>query len=194
MNEPKKIKAASIGEFLKKAFATAITEMEEMVAKRDSGTAPTPSPEPPALVALAHWRISNARGYARFFMALMDLAPVDSSLQIEGNPYPDVEEGLRPWLTEPSQKTGRFWRTPAKYVLPVTIENMATLARLAENHAEHEVADHFVVLCGGSPILHWDDAPSDPIYVSGSLDEGKVAQFTTTLGGRMKKEAGSSNA
>ena len=194
MNEPKKIKAASIAEFLRKAFAPAITQMEENVAKRSSGTAPTPSPEPPALFAQDHWQISNARGYPRFFTALTDLVPADSSLQIEGNPYPDVEEGLRPWLTEPSQKTGRFWRTLAKYALPVTIENMATLARLAENHAEPEVADHFVVLCGGSPILHWYDAPSDPIYVSGSLDEGKVAQFTTTLGGRMKKEAGSTSA
>jgi hypothetical protein len=194
MNEQKKIKAVSIGEFLKKAFAPAIAEMEEMATKRDSGTAPTPSPEPPALCAQTHWRISNARGYPRFFIALIDFVPTDSSLQIEGNPYPDVEEGLRPWLTEPSQKTGRFWRTLAKYVLPVTIENMSTLARLAENHAEPEVADHFAVLCGGSPILHWYDAPSDPIYVSGSLDEGKVARFATTLGGKMKKEAGSTSA
>jgi hypothetical protein len=40
----------------------------------------------------------------------------------------------------------------------------------------------------------WYDAPSDPIYVSSSLDEEKVAQFTTTMGGKMKKEAGSTSA
>jgi hypothetical protein len=191
MNEPEKDEAASIGAFLKKAFAPAISEMEEMLAKRNGEGAPTPPPEPPRLFAQPHWLISGVSGFGGFFGALTQLVPPGSSLRIEGNPYPDVEEGLRPWLTDPSRKTGRFWRTLAKYVLPVTTDNMAELARMAARHAEPEVADHFQVLYEDEPILHWYDAPSDPIYVSDSLDEAKIAMFAQAIGGTMKKEAGS---
>jgi len=193
MNEPEKGEAASFADFLKKAFEPAISEMEDMIAKRNRDGISTPPQEPPSLFAQPHWLISSVGGFSAFFGALTELVPPGSSLRIEGNPYPDVEQGLRPWLREPSQKTGRFWRTLAKYDLPVTVDNMAELARLAQNHAEPEVADHFVVMHEDEPILHWYDAPSDPIYVSDSLDEAKVARFAQALGGEMKKEAGSAS-
>ena len=194
MTEPDKIEAASVREFLKKAFAPAISETEDMIKKQDESSAAVPMPEPLGLFAETHWLVSKAQGFPAFFTALIELVPPDSVLQIDGNPCPDVGEGLRPWLKEPSKKTGRFWRTLAKYIVPVTPENMAVLARLAENHAEPEVASQFLVLIRDEQILAWHDAPSDPIYVSGLMEEMKVARFAKHLGASITKETGSTSA
>jgi hypothetical protein len=147
--------------------------------------------EPLKLFAEAHWIVSGRVAFIDFFSALVHLAPAGSVLQIEGNPYPDVEEGLEPWLYEESKKVAWLFRTAAKYSVPVTPENMTVLAQLAEHHAEPEVADHFILWHGDEQILNWYDAPSDPIYLAYLLKEERVALFAGNLGAVMKREAGS---
>ena len=147
--------------------------------------------EPLKLFAEAHWLVSCRVAFIDFFSALAHLAPAGSVLQIEGNPYPDVEEGLQPWLNEPSKRVAWLFRAAAKYSVPVTPENMSILAQLAEHHAEPEVADHFILWHGDEQILNWYDAPSDPMYLSFLLEEERVALFAGKLGTVMKREAGS---
>ena len=151
-------------------------------------------PPPPApaqnFFSGPHMIIADARGYPAFFAALGELVPPGSVLQLEGHPHADVDVGLQPWRKAQFSTTERFWRTLPKYVVPITAENMLTLARLAENHPGPEVADHVLVLHGDEQLLHWYDAPSDPIHISGTVDAEKVARFAQRLGATLEKIPG----
>lgn len=176
-------------EFMEKKVASALSEALTMIQKwsEENQHNHAPASDPPSLFEKPHWLVSTAKDYMAFFQALADLAPEGSLLQISGSPDPDVEEGLRQWLKEPSQQIIESWRTSALYEVPITSDNMATLARLAQNHAEPEVADQFLVFHGEVLILHWYDAPEDPIYICSSTPEAKVEQFAQRLGATLKK-------
>jgi hypothetical protein len=192
MNETDKINKADLREFMEKKVAPAFSEALSLIQKWSEENHPDnqPSSDPPSLFEEQHWLVTNDKDYIAFFNALVDLAPDGSLLQISGSPDPDVEEVLRQWLKEPSQQIIGRWRTSAIYEAPITSENMATLARLAQNHAEPEVADQFLVFHGEVLILHWHDAPVDPIYISCSMPESKVSLFAERLDATLKKEPG----
>ena len=192
MNETDKVNEADLREFMEKKVAPSFMEAFSMIQKWSEENHPNnqPASDPPSLFEEPHWLVTRAKDYIAFFNALADLAPDGSLLQISGSPDPDVEEVLRQWLKEPSQQIIEHWRTSAIYEAPITSENMATLARLAQNHAEPEVAEQFLVFHGEVLILHWYDAPADPICISCSMPESKVSQFAERLGATVKKEPG----
>ena len=192
MNESDKDNHAPIHDFLKQAFDPAFKEAKEFLQTHPASNISPANTNPvsPTLFAEPHWLVTGAKGFIEFFAALEYLVPIGSVLQIEGNPDPDVEEGLRLWLRDSPKMVGQFWQTPAKYIVPITIDNMTALAKLADKHAEPEVADHFLVLHGNELLLHWYDAPSDPIYISCILEEANTAHFSERLNAQMKKMDG----
>ncbi|UCH36263.1 MAG: hypothetical protein JSV65_07890 [Armatimonadota bacterium] len=132
-----------------------------------------------------HWEVSSTKDYREFFRALPDLVPEGSVLYLEGCA---LAREIRLYAyTRAARETskvamGTIWPRPKVLHIPVTRENLAGLAQLAEHHAEPEVADHVHVYKGDEVLLEWYDAPDHPLSISTEIPEDKVMQFCARLG------------
>jgi hypothetical protein len=133
-----------------------------------------------------HWRIRGVSELSRFFSAMTALAPPSALLALgDGAWTTEVVERLRgmsvpttavdppPYVTE-----FRTW-----FAVPVTTNNMESLAMLSETRAEIEVALHVLLFTRGRPLLDWFDLPQDPMELSTKLDEAAVFAFNDAVGG-----------
>ena len=61
-------------------------------------------------------------------------------------------------------------------------EFMASLALLAEQHAEPELLDHLFLYKGDEPLLEWHDAFANAILISRNVPESIVSGLAKELG------------
>jgi hypothetical protein len=132
------------------------------------------------------WRVEPVKDVARFLRALCDLFPSGSILYLEGGSPPPAVRALleRRRATEPRRvEMGTIWPRPAQFHLPMTRENLHTLADLAEGCAAPEIAIHVHVYHRGMVLLEWYDAfYGDPFYVSRHVAESTVQRLCAELG------------
>jgi hypothetical protein len=78
-----------------------------------------------------------------------------------------------------------IWRPPEEWRLPCTADVLGELARLAESHAEPELADHVFIYAGNAALVEWPDAfaPDSPILISGAVPEHVVRAVASRLAG-----------
>ena len=141
-------------------------------------------PRYPCLDEGPHWHVTNAKGFELFFQHLADLMPRGSILYLEDPQSSEVREHLEPLKVEPEfeVQAGTLWPKPRKYHVPVTDENLSVLARLAQSHAEPEIAMHMVVYSGSTVLLEWYDAGDDPMAISKDIPKDRVRTFCENLG------------
>ncbi len=66
---------------------------------------------------------------------------------------------------------------------------MSRLAQLAEDRAEHDVAEHVIAYRGDEILLEWYDAVFDPLFVSRAIDEKTLSTFARSVGGEFDAAA-----
>lgn len=133
-----------------------------------------------------HWRIRPVRDFTAFFRTLPLLAPPGAFLALAEGSWPAA---VRAVLTRVSASPGEWspgWLAPEfgrAYCVRVSEPHMAALARLADDHAEPEIAIHLTAFTADGPVLEWFDAPHDPIAVSLSVEADAVSRFAREVGG-----------
>jgi hypothetical protein len=107
----------------------------------------------------------------KLFDALTGL-PEGSTIYLEGTSFaPEVTA----WLESASVPTGTLvtrgtiWPKPTAYDIPATPQNLSTLARLSERHAEPEMCDHLVVFRGDQVLVSAYDAGYDTVFAQRDL-------------------------
>jgi hypothetical protein len=123
--------------------------------------------------------------FAAFFRAVHILDPPAVFVALAAGAGPrEVQESLSQIAIDPGaavrNRLAREFRQ-AVYV-PVGDMQMATLATLAERHAEPEIAIHIAAFTPDGPLVEWFDAPDDPIAVSSSVPREAVSRFAQGLG------------
>lgn len=133
----------------------------------------------------AYWEVSGSRDYPSFFRALARLVPEDAILYLEGDSLAKaIQQFLNarcvPEISHVAIST--IWPKPQVHHLPVTEDNLCSLADLAENCAAPEVADHIHVYKDDEVLLEWYDAVcGDTMYLSASILEPALRQFCGQL-------------
>ena len=64
---------------------------------------------------------------------------------------------------------------------------MDAFAKLADHHAEIEIANHLTAFTSDGPWLEWFDAPGDPISMPLNFPEASVARFANRIGAKWKR-------
>jgi hypothetical protein len=145
-------------------------------------------PEPPAGARFAepqHWRVPPQRDAAVWLRALPVLLPGGATLYLEGT----TESQGAAWLAEhaiPEKlhiAAGTIWPKSDVYHIPLTPEMLESLAALVDRFGIACPAIHVHVHDDAQILLEWHDAFSaDPMYVSTSIPEERVAAFAAALG------------
>ena len=131
-------------------------------------------------------------GYVGDFYALLEamkVMPKTAVLCLEGTAIaPDIAAYVqaRQPPDPPNIDPDTIWPTPAFFHLPLTDGNLQGLSELAAQHAEPEVADHFVVYDGTWVLLWAHDAGFDQVRVSRRLPELTVAELKSELGNALR--------
>ena len=133
----------------------------------------------------ARWEVQGPWDLPAFLRALPLIAPHDAILYLEGgSPTKPLKEFLdaRCVPEESRLAKGTIWPKPLVYHLPATPENVQSLADLAENCAEPEVAIHIHVYRDNEVLHEWHDAFSgDPLYISSAIEEEALRTFCDQL-------------
>lgn len=140
--------------------------------------------ELPAFVDAPCWRVSPPDDFPEFLRQLPRLVPPRCILRATGTPVREVEAYLLARLSavENRLSTGLLRLGEKDFYMPATEANLRGLADVAENFAEPEVCDHLLVYRDKRVILHWYDLPSDPLYLSTTIDEKRLRAVCQTLG------------
>ncbi len=132
-----------------------------------------------------YWEVTGKTTFAALLRALGDFLPEGCILYFEGG-SPDrmlLKFFNAHAISEQTHVAiGILWPSPVYYHVPATPENLAELARLAESHAEPELAVNFHVYRNGKVLLQWHDAFSDPMLLDGEIPESKVQALASALG------------
>jgi hypothetical protein len=134
-----------------------------------------------------HWELKGLPDSAMFFRHLLTAFPTASTLFVEGTSIArDVDDFFRS-ATDPGDylpKRQTLWPRPKQYRLRCDSATLASLADLAERHAEHELLDHLFVYNGTKALLEYPDAfgPNCPAFISVDADEQRIRSFAATLG------------
>jgi hypothetical protein len=135
---------------------------------------------------LPHWRIVGVRVFDGFLREVSNLVPADSTLYIENTTFdPDVTEYLGEHAIQDRVheiQPGTILPKPKYFHVPITAPVMSGLAKIAERHAEPEIASHMVVYHERRILLEWYDAGSDPIFVSKDIAEASMKAFCAKIG------------
>jgi len=133
----------------------------------------------------ACWEVAKGRKDCQIcFRELPKLFPPGSTLCIEGTSIADdVKSYLDSHRVEQITKVhlGTIWPRPSVYHVPCDEQTLSGLMKLANNHAEPELADHLYVYKNQEVLFTWNDAFSDPIYISKKVPEDKVKTFCTAV-------------
>ncbi len=132
-----------------------------------------------------YWEVKGKTTFASLLRALGDFLPEGCILYFEGGSRDrKLLEFFNAHAT--SEQThvaiGILWPSPVYYHVPATPQNLAELARLAESHAEPELAVNFHVYRDGKVLLQWHDAFSGPMLLDGEIPESKVQALASALG------------
>jgi hypothetical protein len=135
----------------------------------------------------ACWEVSGVEpGRAiEFFSALIELIPADSTFCIEGtNLVEEVRSFLQasriPHLTRVQLATS--YPKPDVFHIAFNEENMKQMAEFAENFTIPEICDHIYIYQNNEMLLEWNDAFSNPLYISKKIPEEYVKVFCQKLG------------
>ena len=131
-----------------------------------------------------HWELQPARELAPFFVALPELVGPTAVLCLAmGSWYGELMTFLdgnsvaRPDSADVLRVRDRHLRC-----VQCDPTVLAELARLSDQYAEPEVAEHLNVTLDGLSVLEWFDMPGDPFSVSTAVPEPKVRAFAARLG------------
>ncbi|MHC4544155.1 MAG: hypothetical protein ACYTDW_06660 [Planctomycetota bacterium] len=133
----------------------------------------------------ACWEVAKGRKDCQIcFRELPKLFPPSSTLCIEGT---SIAEDVKSYLDAHRVKKitkvhlGTLWPRPSVYHVPCDEQTLSGLVKLAAKHAQPELADHLYVYKDQELLLEWNDAFSDPIYISKKVSEDKVSSFCTAI-------------
>jgi len=121
--------------------------------------------------------------------------PVGAIVYLEGSTTPSATRLLEGMECEPQARvaTGTIWPKPRCFHIPMTQENLNTIADLFEDNASPDVCDHFHVYAGNKVLLQWHDAfNDDPLLVDGQVSEEKLKSFTNSISASYRRAAESS--
>ncbi len=124
-----------------------------------------------------HREVEGPKTFVQLFRALDGWLPEGAILYFEsGSPDAEIEAFMvKNRIAEQAHiALGTIWPRPRVFHVPATSETLRKLADIMERHAEPELAVHFHVYRGGTVLLEWHDAFSQPMLVAGSLPEQKV--------------------
>jgi hypothetical protein len=134
-----------------------------------------------------HWELKGRPDSALFFRYLPAALPTATTLFVEGTSIArDVDDSFRsaadPGDYLPKRQT--LWPRPKQYRLRCDNVTLASLAGLAERHAEHELLDHLFVYDGPKALLEYPDAfgPDCPALISADADDQRIRSFAAALG------------
>ena len=137
-----------------------------------------------------HWEVEGPQTFNEFLRALMQWAPADGFLYLEGG-YPDqeIKDFLARRAVPPAAEIdrGTIWPRPRVDHLPASQEVLEELAAIMEHHAEPELAIHFHVYQGDEVLLEWHDAFMQPMLISGSIPEETVKAFAQAMGTQYRR-------
>jgi len=129
--------------------------------------------------------IGYVTDFYKLLRAIDEAMPKDAVLYLEGTSIaPDVQSFLesRPAADRREIKANTLWPKPKLFHIPLTGDNLAEFRKLAENHAEPEVADHLVVYRGNDVLLWAPDAGDGYVYVPRDLSKSIVEALRHALG------------
>jgi hypothetical protein len=133
-------------------------------------------------------------GYVTDFYELLraidEVMPKDAVLYVEGTDIaPDVAAFLdaRRAADPPDIEPNTRWPKPTIFHLSLGGTNLSDLRKIAESHAEPEVADHLVVYRGADVLLWAHDAGAGYVEVSRSLPAGVITGFKDSLGDALRR-------
>ena len=137
------------------------------------------------------WSVGPIKDAEAFFRALPTFLPTSAILYLEGVYAEDVIAFLRhhPIAHPLKLALGTIWPRPNYFHIPITSETMAELAKLAEKHAEPEIATHIHAYHNDHILLEWHDAFSNPVRISTTFSEARVRDFCESLHCAYKIEA-----
>ena len=144
-----------------------------------------------------HWELKGKVDSSMFFRALGGAIPEATTLFIEARPSRDVDAYLRsavePGTYLPDRNT--TWPKENLYRLPFNAQTLASLADLAERHAEPELLSHMHVYLGDASLLYWHDAfdRGSPALVADTVEADRLRAFASTMGFTLRSVAGSSD-
>jgi len=131
------------------------------------------------------WKAGPVRDLTIFLRALIHFVPSGSILYLEGGtPTKEILAFLENHTAEKTQKLalGTIWPIPKIFHVPITQENLESLAKLTEKRATPEAAIHLHVYKGDKILLEWYDAFFDyPFYITKEIPEEKVKDFCDKL-------------
>ncbi len=136
------------------------------------------------------WEVSGETDFPSLLAMLLDLLPEESVLYFEGgSPSGALLEFLRSQEVPEGAHVayGTIWPKPKVFHLPATQQTMRRLAEMTQSCAYPELSIHFHVYRGQSVLLEWHDAFTQPMLLSGELQEQKVRTFTERLSMSYKK-------
>ena len=134
----------------------------------------------------ACWEVAKGRKDCQIcFRELPKLFPQRATLCIEGT---SIANEVKSYLDSHRVKQitkvqlGTLWPRPTVYHVPCDEQTLSGIMELAEKHAEPEICDHIYVYKGQEVLFEWNDAFSQPIYISKKVPEEKVKVFCEALG------------
>jgi hypothetical protein len=133
-----------------------------------------------------HWQVNLVKGFATFFRALHLIAPTEATLALAGGACPpDVRAALQPLDVEPPGPISELLPIDFLYsiCIPVSPPAMETLAQLADNHTEQDIANDVALFSPEASLLEWFDAPDDPISLSPVLGRSAVIRLAAAVAG-----------
>lgn len=133
-----------------------------------------------------HWELKGRANSALFFQHLPAVLPAATTLFVEGDSFPDVEDFLRsaaePGDYLPDRQT--LWPRSKQYRVRFDGPTLAGLAELAGRHAEPELLDHLCVYDGSTALMEFHDAfmGDSTALISTDTDEQLIRDFAEVLG------------
>ena len=129
--------------------------------------------------------VGYVKDFYRLLRAIDEAMPKDAVLYVEGTSIaPDVASFLesRPAPNPRRISANTLWPKPKVFHLPLTGDNLAEFRKLADKHAEPEVADHLVVYRGEAVYLWAHDAGYGYVDVARYLSESILESLRNALG------------
>ena len=136
------------------------------------------------------WVVKGVNDPAKFFPALLEIAPKDSILYMEGTSISrPIQFVLNEIQVEPiiQVQGGTTWPRPKIFHVPFNQNSVERLVPVVENCNGFDVCDHLHLYRNNRMLLQWFDAWDDPIGLSVDCSEAQVKRFCEMAGGTFKR-------
>ena len=139
-----------------------------------------------------HWELQGRWDCALFFRRLPDVLPPAATLFIEGTSIATDVSGFLRSVAEPGDylpMRQTLWPRAQRYRVRCDAPTLATLAELAEHHAEPELLDHLFVYGDSGALLEFPDAflKDCPASFAAEIEEQRLRDFAKALGLKMTR-------